>query len=193
MTKTADNRRRYFRIVDSLGVSYRVITPEKEDNDDPEKRIDTLSILNHHNTLIQEQLSVVETQSPELAKLASQLNQKIDAILMMLELDSLMSQHACHRIDEASISASGIAFPIGEALAPNTLLELDLLLRPSAKHVVTRGQVISCEQMTDTETYYLRVDFTEMTDGNRETLIQHIVQRQGVLLRTLKEMEGDDE
>jgi len=193
MTKAKDNRRRYFRIVDSLGVSYRVIVAEKEGEDDPEKCIDTLDILNHHNSLIQEQLRVVEDTSPELATLASQLNKKIDAILMMLELDSLMTHHACHRIDEASISASGIAFPIEESLAPNTALELDLLLRPSSKHVVTVGQVVSCDKVTDTNTYYLRVDFTDMTDTHRETLIQHIVQRQGVLLRTLKDLKGDGE
>jgi succinate dehydrogenase flavin-adding protein (antitoxin of CptAB toxin-antitoxin module) len=193
MSKAADNRRRYFRIVDSLGVSYRVILPEKEGAEcNLEKRIDTVSVLNHHNTLIQEQLRVVESQSPDMAKLASQLNQKIDAILMMLELDNLMAQHACHRIDQASISASGVAFPIEEALAPNTMLELDLLLRPSAKHVVAIGQVIACDRMSDTDTYYLRVDFTEMTDASRETLIQHIVQRQGVLLRALKGVDEDE-
>jgi len=193
MSKAADNRRRYFRIVDSLGVSYRVILPEKKGAEcGLEKRIDTVSVLNHHNTLIQEQLKVVESQSPDMAKLASQLNQKIDAILMMLELDNLMAQHACHRIDQASISASGVAFPIEEALAPNTMLELDLLLRPSAKHVVAIGQVIACDRMSDTDTYYLRVDFTEMTDASRETLIQHIVQRQGVLLRALKGVDEDE-
>ncbi|MFT6103066.1 MAG: succinate dehydrogenase flavin-adding protein (antitoxin of CptAB toxin-antitoxin module) [Granulosicoccus sp.] len=192
MSKAADNRRRYFRIVDSLGVSYRVILPEKGSDDDPEKRIDTLSILNHHNTLIQEQLGVVESESPEIAKLAGQLNKKIDAVLMMLELDNLMTQHACHRIDQASISASGIAFPVEEVLAPNTMLELDLLLRPSAKHVVAIGEVIACDRMSDTDTYYLRVNFTKMTDASRETLIQHIVQRQGVLLRALKGIEEDE-
>lgn len=191
MAENKDNRRRYFRIVDSLGVSYRVIASEKDGAFDPEKRINNLSVLNHHNTLIQEQFAIVESISPEFAILALQLNQKIDAILMMLELDNLMSKHACHRIDQASISASGVAFPIEEALAPNTMLELDLLLRPSAKHVVVIGQVIACEQMSDTDRYYLRVEFTEMTDANRETLIQHIVQRQGVLLRALKGVDEE--
>ncbi|EGG94006.1 hypothetical protein IMCC1989_460 [gamma proteobacterium IMCC1989] len=187
-----DNRRRYFRIVDSLGVSYRVIVDEHNDDEDPEKRIDTLSILSHHNILIQEQIDVVKSLSPEMAKLGSQLNQKIDAILMMLELDNLMSQHACHRIDQASLSASGVAFPVEEMLVPNTLLELDLLLRPSSKHVVVIGRVIACDRMHDTDTYFLRIEFTEMTDSNRETLIQHIVQRQGVLLRALKGSEEEN-
>ncbi|MGS2718790.1 PilZ domain-containing protein [Eionea flava] len=191
MNSSHDNRRRYFRIVDALGVSYRVINDEDVENDSA-KRIDTMSVLNHHNALIQEQIAVVEPDNPAVAKLAVQLNQKIDAILMMLELDNLMSQHACHRIDQASISASGIAFPVSESLAPNTLLELDLLLRPSAKHVVTLGQVIACDAMPEAGSYYLRVEFTEMTDSNRETLIQHIVQRQGVLLRALKGVEEEE-
>lgn len=191
MNNSQGNRRRYFRIVDALGVSYRVVSDEDAGSDSA-KRIDTLSVLNHHNTLIQEQIAVVEPDNPAVARLAAQLNQKIDAILMMLELDNLMSQHACHRIDQASISASGIAFPVGESLAPNTLLELDLLLRPSVKHVVTLGRVVACDAMPEAESYYLRVEFTEMTDPNRETLIQHIVQRQGVLLRALKGVEDEE-
>ena len=187
----SDNRRRYFRIVDSLGVSYRLIESDKKDDGDSEKNINTLSILNHHNTLIQSQLEAVESKDPEVAALVDLINKKIDALLMVLELDNLMSQHACHRVDEASISASGIAFPIDEPLAPNGLIELDMLLRPSAKHVVAIGQIVSCERIPNDEAYYLRVEFTEMTDTNREILIQHIVQRQGVLLRTLKDMEEE--
>ena len=187
----SDNRRRYFRIVDSLGVSYRLIESDKKDDGDSEKNINTLSILNHHNTLIQSQLEAVESKAPEVAALVDLINKKIDALLMVLELDNLMSQHACHRVDEASISASGIAFPIDEPLAPNGLIEIDMLLRPSAKHVVAIGQIVSCERIPNDEAYYLRVEFTEMTDTNREILIQHIVQRQGVLLRTLKDMEEE--
>jgi hypothetical protein len=186
-----DNRRRYFRIVDSLGVSYRIIKPDKNGDAKTEQSINTLGLLNHHNTLIQTQLEAVAEKTPEIAELINQLNKKIDAILMVLELDNLMSQHACHRVDEASISASGIAFPIDEPLAPNDFIELDLLLRPSAKHVVAIGQIVSCERIPNDEAYYLRVEFTEMTDINRETLIQHIVQRQGVLLRTLKDMDEE--
>jgi hypothetical protein len=193
MQESRDNRRRYFRIVDSLGVSYRIIKQGNHEEVDAENNISTLSVLNHHNTLIQEQLALVETTAPETAALIDQLNKKIDAILMMLELDNLMTQHACHRVDEASISASGIAFPIDEPLAPNAIIELDLLLRPSAKHVVAMGQIISCERIPNAEGYYLRVEFTEMSDMNREVLIQHIVQRQGVLLRALKEMDEHHE
>jgi hypothetical protein len=174
-------------------VSYRIVKADQHNGDDAEaeESINTLSILNHHNTLIQTQLEAIESKNPETAALISQLNQKIDAILLMLELGNLMSQHACHRVDEASISASGIACPIDEPLAPNDFIELDLLLRPSAKHVVAIGQIVSCERIPNDSAYYLRVEFTEMTDNNREKLIQHIVQRQGVLLRTLKDMDDN--
>lgn len=108
---------------------------------------------------------------------------------MMLELDSLITQRACHRVEEASISASGIAFPIAEKLNENTVLALDLLLRPSAKNITAIGRVISCESLSDDPLYYLRVEFTEMTTPDKETLIQHIVQRQGALLRSLRDGE----
>jgi hypothetical protein len=191
MSTNSDNRRHFFRIVDALGVSYRVITAAENgaNNDDAEAEkqfVDTFSVMNNYNNLIQESLAQIEVRDPQTAMAIDQLNKKVDALLMMLELDSLITHRACHRVEEASISASGIAFPVGERLEANTLLALDLLLRPSSKHVNAVGRIISCDSMPEESLYYLRVEFTEMSDPDKETLIQHIVQRQGALLRALK-------
>lgn len=212
-----DNRRRFFRIVDSLGVAYRVVS-EKEiaestnsaakdevssessqgaGEQEASRFIDTYSLMNTYNQAIKDALGDLETAHPEAAIAIDHLNKKVDTILMMLELDSLMMQTAPHRVEQASISASGIAFPVDEQLAPNTCLALDLLLKPSIQHVTAIGKVIACDSLpsgsTDSDDlpYYLRVEFTEMSHKDRESLIQHIVQRQGALLRALKN-EMDD-
>jgi hypothetical protein len=197
-TKEPDNRRRFFRITDALGVSYKVMTETEmaannEEGDDAVVRpfVDTFSVMKNYNDVLNTSLENIKTRDPDTATAIEQLNKKFDALLMMLELDSLITQRACHRVEEASISASGIAFPIEESLEPDVFLALDLLLRPSSKHVNVIGKVISCEKLTEDSHYYLRVEFTEMSDKDRETLIQHIVQRQGTLLRALKD-EVDD-
>lgn len=194
MSNGGDNRRRFFRIVDALGVSYQVIPQQQMDlqsaDGDSEAKtpfVDTLSVMNNFNDVIQQSLEKIQVNDPETATAIEQLNKKVDALMMMLELDNLITQHACHRVEEASISASGVAFPVEELLEPNTSLALDLLLRPSAKHVNAIGRVISCDHLAEDSQYYLRVEFTEMEDKDKEVLIQHIVQRQGVLLRALKE------
>ncbi|RUT72583.1 hypothetical protein, partial [Ancylomarina longa] len=62
----------------------------------------------------------------------------------------------------------------------------------SPNHIGAIGKVISCDKLQDQNVYYLRVEFTEMSEPDKERLIQHIVQRQGVLLRKLKdEMEEE--
>jgi hypothetical protein len=197
MKESGDNRRRFFRIIDALGVSYRVMsgkesTANSDEDEGAVQFVDTLSVMNDYNTLIQSSLEKIKTKDEHAAIAIEQLNKKVDTILMMLELDSLITQRACHRVEEASISASGIAFPIEESLQSNTYLALDLLLRPSSKHVNAVGKVIACDRLSAESLYYLRVEFTEMMDKDREILIQHIVQRQGTLLRALKSDEYND-
>jgi hypothetical protein len=197
MKESGDNRRRFFRIIDALGVSYRVIsgkesTANSDEDEGAVQFVDTLSVMNDYNTLIQSSLEKIKTKDEHAAIAIEQLNKKVDTILMMLELDSLITQRACHRVEEASISASGIAFPIEESLQSNTYLALDLLLRPSSKHVNAVGKVIACDRLSAESLYYLRVEFTEMMDKDREILIQHIVQRQGTLLLALKSDEYND-
>lgn len=198
MSNKESNRRRFFRIVDSLGVSYKVMTEAElngagGESDEPSKPfVDTFSVMKNYNEALSSALENIYPRDPDVASAIEQLNNKFDAILMMLELDSLVTQRACHKVEEASISASGIAFPVEEQLNEGTFLALDLLLRPSPNHIGAIGKVISCDKLQDQNVYYLRVEFTEMSEPDKERLIQHIVQRQGVLLRELKdEMEEE--
>jgi hypothetical protein len=193
MSNKESNRRRFFRIVDALGVSYKVMTDAEISEGDlasgevSKQFVDTFSVMQNYNNILNETLEKIQPRDPDTVTAIEQLNKKFDALLMMLELDSLITQRACHQISEASISASGIAFPIEEQLEPNMFLALELLLRPSSKHVSAVGKVIACDKLSDDNVFYLRVEFVEMTDKDKEILIQHIVQRQGALLRALKE------
>lgn len=198
MNNDANNRRRFFRIVDEVGVSYRVLSQTECDAKGDESEsvshyVDTMSVMHKYSEDIGAALERLEKTSPDTALVLDCLNKKVDAFLMMLELDNLVTQRACHRVEEASISASGIAFPVPEQVTPDSMLVLDLLLRPSSNHVNAMGRVISCEALSSADSelgYYLRVEFIDMNDKDRETLIQHIVQRQGALLRALRdEME----
>lgn len=193
MDNNESNRRRFFRIVDALGVSYKVMSEKEvaatsdDESDAVNPFVDTFSVMKGYNELLESSLENIKARDPDTATAIEQLNKKFDALLMMLELDSLITQRACHKVEEASISASGIAFPVEEALEPNMFLALDLLLRPSSNHIGAVGKIISCDKLSEESLYYLRVEFTEMTDKDRETLIQHIVQRQGALLRSLRD------
>ena len=199
MNSNESNRRRFFRIVDALGVSYKVMTEAelasggKEETDQvPKQFVDTFSVMKNYNEVLNEALANIQPRDPDTATAIEQINKKFDALLMMLELDNLITQRACHKVAEASISASGIAFPVDEKLESGMFLALELLLRPSSKHVCAVGKVIACDSLSDDGLFYLRVEFIEMTLKDKEVLIQHIVQRQGALLRALKDEIGED-
>ena len=195
---TDADRRRFFRITDALGVSYRVIDSDEGQDADPASEplfesVNTYEVMNNHNKIISDALGRIQTRDVDVALAIEQMNKKLDSLLMMFELDNLKVQRMAHRVEEASISACGVGFAIDELIAPGTILALDLLLKPSAQHVRATGNVVGCAPIAEEEgKYYLRVEFMEIHRADRERLIQHIVQRQGELLRALKSSIDDE-
>ncbi len=185
-----DDRRRFFRITDAIGVAYEIIEEaetKKASNDleaKPDNNIHTL--LNQHNEEIKNIIEALDDDQPLMAKAVATLNKKIDTLFHVFELDGLSSHQHFQSVDEASISACGIAFPISESLEVGKKLNLTLYLKPSEENIHAVGQVVDCKHLIDND-HYLRVEFTEMSDPYRESLIQHIVQRQGALLKSLRE------
>ncbi|MGH1484886.1 MAG: PilZ domain-containing protein [Cellvibrionaceae bacterium] len=189
-TSKEDDRRRFFRITDAIGVAYERIDTEKNDETvDDSNKIDIKSLLGHHDAAIDDILLDLREESPQAAKAVDAVNKKLDALLRFFELDSMASHENFQRVDEASISACGIAFPAGESIEVGVKLNLILYLQPSDEKVHAVGKVIGCQSNNDN--HYLRVEFVDMNDADRECLIQHIVQRQGALLKTLREQMDD--
>ena len=196
MNKQSDNRRRFFRIVDALGVAYRVVNGQQarlgEQSAMPESGfINTQQLVQGYDSIIKDSLVSLQARDPSAAMAIDQLNKKVDTLLRMLELDNLLVQYPSHHVEQASISASGIAFPAEEKIPLQSTLALDLILRPSSQHIKAIGRVVACDSLREMSQYYLRVEFIEISEPDRERLIQHIVQRQGALLRALKN-EIDD-
>lgn len=189
-TPKEDDRRRFFRITDAIGVSYERIDAEKStDSVDDTHKIDIKNLLGHHDAAINDILLDLREESPLAAQAVDIVNKKLDALLRFFELDSLSASESFQRVDEASISACGIAFPATEAMDVGVQLNLVLYLQPSNEKVHSIGKVVGCQ--SNNESHYLRVEFVDMSDADRECLIQHIVQRQGALLKTLREQMDD--
>lgn len=189
------NRRRFFRITDAIHVAYEVIdeeaTLESLEVEHNEVMIDAVAVIEQHNEDINQTLSELGESSPIAAKAITALNDKIDTLLNLLELDNVIIQKKLQRVEAASVSACGIAFPISEALNIGQKLKLMMRLEPSNIKLNVIGSVIDCNELG--EEYYLRVEFVDMSNDDRENLIQHIMQRQGVLLKSLREQVDVDD
>lgn len=192
-----DDRRHFFRITDAIGISYRILDdngdPEDvEDEENLEESISINTLLDQHNQVINLAMGQLQGAQPLVAEVLSEINKKMDTLLVLCELDDLGGSSRFQEFEQASISASGIAFPVSEEIPEDQLLRLDLLLQPSGKKLQAVGRVVCC-QPSELDGYYLRLEFKQISDSDREDLIQHIVQRQGMLLKSLREQMESEE
>lgn len=190
-----NDRRRFFRITDEIGISYEIIpdgfsTEVQDVRDTQREEMDFKFLLGQHNEFVNKALTELSKQQPQAANAIEAVNKKLDVLLQFFELDNLSLKHNFQHIDEVNISACGVAFPVKELINSGTKVNLTLYLPPDNTVVKALGNTVDCLSMDD-NSYYLRMEFVDMGESDREHLIQHIVQRQRILLRSLRdEMDG---
>ncbi len=182
-----DDRRRYFRISDHLGVAYRVASDEhigggQVVNHEP---VSIFQLLEEQEKNISELLGQLQSRDPLLADIAQALNQKINCVLNQLEMESRMIEQIAHKVCEVNISACGLGFQVDEEIGTGIYVHLDLVLLPENRRILTDAVVVNVETLDGG--YYLRLNFVNIHPQDQEMLIQHIVKRQGDLLRNARE------
>lgn len=192
-----DERRRFFRINDAIGVAYRQLSAEELEQGsvtvDRGVSSDPQRLLQAADKTIQTLLPLVRVKQPEVAELLEAMDQKLSFLVDQLEVESRLVERIAHRVHEVNISACGMALVVDEPLALGAVLALDLLLRPSEVHIHTRGEVVACQLAARDQaeamqgTHYVRMEFQGMGISDQELLIQHIVQRQSLLIRAEKD------
>lgn len=180
----SDERRRFFRINDTLGVSCQLLSDKELEAVEAGVAlcpVDTFSLIAGYDEKISEYLTELRQRDDVAAKLMEVINKKLDVALNQLEVESRTLQGISHRMKEVSISACGIAFIHDEPLATDAIVSLNLVLKPSNQYIVTYGRVVGSDLCKGG--FYARINFQNMEVSDQEMLIQHLVQRQGVQLR----------
>ncbi|MFT5082288.1 MAG: hypothetical protein ACI9Y1_000312 [Lentisphaeria bacterium] len=178
----SDERRRYFRIDKTIGISYHVLEGEDVSNKPQQRVTDVLDLVSKQDKQIEKLLLEVADENPKVSALVALLNQKLERIVSQLVLESHLIGRIAHRVREANISACGVAFENDEAITVGARLKMELTLYPTEKQVIAMGIVVGCDQ-NGTDCWYWRIDFFGMSDPSQEKLIQHIVQAQSQQLK----------
>lgn len=183
-----DERRRYFRINDTVKLSYCISTKPGDCDD-----YCGYDLTAEQDARIQRIITEQKHENPAIIELIDLLNQKIDHLA---HGDKSPQTILAHQARNVSISACGLAFTEQEAIKIGTQLRLFLVL-DSNKKIELEGLVIDCipqnnQENTKTNTntknldtatlFKWRVDFLHVSSHNQELLIQHIVRRQSTLL-----------
>lgn len=175
-----DERRRYFRIEDSIGLQYELLSDE-------EARVRQAAIdrgdygannsLQETERQLQLLIDKLRVQNPEFAEAVNLLNTKFN---LLKNRDESGLSHI--KVVRASISACGVSFELREHFKPGEQVYLDITLLPTDLHVHTVAEVVSCREVPEVNRWLVSLDFVHLTTELEELLIQHVVKRQGRLL-----------
>ncbi len=185
-----EERRRYFRIDDSMGLSYRRLGREeaKVFAQQAREHGDNFDYAANFDNRIQTLLDACRIQAPLAAELVDLMNKKLNFVIQQMDVDSALMQHIAYTLKQVNVSACGMAFANEELLEKGQQLQLDIVLHPSELHVVVLAEVVDCMPLEangaeENHCCFVRLDFVEINSNDQELLIQHIVKRQSALLK----------
>ena len=178
-------RRRYFRIDDTMGLAYTLLGPEEA-----RAFVDRLGengpgtdyIANFDNR-IEALLEAAKAETPVVAELVELLHRKLNFVIRQLDIDADLMRRVAYQLRQVNVSACGMAFSCEEPLPVDQALQLDLLLQPGDVHIPILARVIACDPDAEEPCHFVRLDFEQIRPRDQELLIQHIVRRQSTLLR----------
>lgn len=182
-----DDRRRYFRISDRMGVAYRPLNDAEPDSGAESSAEQRLA---HCDAQIENLLEALAVSAPEIEQLGRLLNQKLDWAIAQGRDNQAGSSLGDPNVHSVNISACGMGFRIDEPEPLGAQLDLELLMLPERQSLSTRAEVVACEPTEEEGHYYARLEFVDMDSRDQEELIQHIVRRQSEILRRTRE-EGE--
>jgi len=201
MTNMVDERRDFFRIDDSLRIGYQLVSQEDLPGylehwpGGDEKPFTAMSTLSAISQQVSGYLRRIETKEPDVANYLKALDAKINILGQALLAQA--SNNSNQSTQVASLSGSGLSFECNDMFEPGAILELKLLLLPSFTGVLVLADVICCDPLSIDEGVFdfrVRVKFSHIQEQDRNTLIQHIVQRQSEDLKARREArDGDDQ
>jgi len=186
MIDQGDERRRYFRVSDLIGMSYRFLSEGERELVAQAQPSSLKGLLGQIEKQINVALLSLRTAHPDVAHLLDLYNQKINLAFGHGLADKEQDPERSVRARQVNLSACGIAFPCSEFASLNQHMAIDLTLYPSNIRLQLTAAVIACDEVdtvinidADGENPYLiRADFVHISDTDQEILVQHVIKRQ---------------
>ncbi len=192
----ADERREFFRIDDSIRLSYRVIDAD-EVPVDIEERVhnDRFSVMTRLQAISQNlsaALHRIEQRDHDVADYLKALDDKITLLgqSFLSEEGELLGAPS----RDVNLSAGGLAMDVDEPLVVGDRVEIKLLLLPDYCGVLAYGEVVGVETSARPDgdfPHHVRINFTLIRDVDQDALIRHIMRRQGEMLRKRREQREE--
>jgi c-di-GMP-binding flagellar brake protein YcgR len=169
----SSERRRYFRINDTVKLSYQIL----EKNSHKALEDDRFDLIAEQGRRMEVLIAELKHEHPKLIELIALLNQKFERIV---DIENTQPTALAYHARDVNMSACGLSMSEDKAVAIGSHLQLFLVLN-SGQKMTLEGLVVDCHRRQDNK-FVWRVDFLYLSESTQEQLIQHIVQRQSTLL-----------
>ncbi|MGR8931631.1 MAG: PilZ domain-containing protein [Gammaproteobacteria bacterium] len=182
-------KRRYFRVDDTISLFHRVIDESKIKSGSYVSTdvLGTCSLKAAIDVLSQEAAALVprlERRDPEVYEYLKIIDSKINLIAQIVsEPENEFSKHDKR---EVNLSASGLAFNNEEAIEVGKALELRMLLTSCLAVIVVYGRVVQCKDISEENSrcpFQICVEYININEDDRELLIKHVIKKQMQQLR----------
>lgn len=189
MAEEFEEKRRYFRVNDTINLLHRVIDESKvtERSHISHDVLGNYSLMAALDVLNQEAAALtsrLERRDPELFEYLKIIDGKIN--LLTQAIASQDNEFSEHDKKEVNLSASGLAFNNDEAIPVGALLELRMLLTSCLAVIFAYGRVVYCNDIAKDNPdhpFQICVEYVNMNEDDRELLIKHVIRKQMQQLR----------
>jgi len=193
MTAQQDERRRYFRVSDLIGVRYRLLSSNETELAVQAQPSSLKGVLSQMDGQIAIALASLKKYNAEIHTLLDLYNQKINLVIGhgLAGIDEVEAEpmRAC----QVNLSACGISFPSPDFATLNQHVEIELNLYQSSVNLRLIAAVIACEDYLDEvnkNTHLIRANFVNISDTDQELLIQYVIKRQAQQLNEQREPDN---
>ena len=189
MADEFEEKRRYFRINDTLHLLHRVIDESKikQGSHVSNDVLGTYSLAAALEVLNQEAAALVprlERRDPEFVEYLKIIDNKIALIAQAIVNQD--NEFYEHDKQDVNLSASGLAFNNDQPIQVGALLELRMLLTSCLAVIVAYARVVQCKDISKDNPqhpFQICVEYINMNEQDRELLIKHVVKKQMQQLR----------
>ena len=192
-----EEKRRFYRIDDSVSLSYKTISEADLDEALASAKLSSgrrqkqLSALAELDGRINAMLLDIDDQLPEVATVLKLLNRKIHIVGQMSDNpESSGDEDAIPRpTHQISLSASGVSFHAPTSVRVHDCLELSLTLFPEYYFIKAFGRVVSCRDALPSSPDFnklVAVDFVYLDEDDQDYIMSHVLKKQSELLREAK-------
>ena len=186
-TQDVDDRREYYRIDDTIALDFTPLSGASalasEVLHDPSPLFNLLSDLHLLDFESQHLLRHISERDRTLATYLKVVNKRIDLLGQALAQNLLRDIGAPRQV---SMSEGGISFNNQHAVATGTHLAIKMVLMPQGLGLLLRAKVVNCRERADGQ-YEIGTEYEALTDAQRQLLARHILQKQALERRQLRE------